>query len=78
MREGASAFVFVQTGDVFVKRPVRVLHEDRNETVIARGVGVSAADFVVRTSAAAAINRAIKAVASEGHGGHDHHGHSHD
>jgi hypothetical protein len=39
---------------------------------------VSAADFVVRTSAAAAINRAIKAAANEGGGGHDHHGHSHD
>jgi cobalt-zinc-cadmium efflux system membrane fusion protein len=79
VREGAEAFVFVQNGDVFVKRAVQVLYEDRNETVIARGGNVSAADFVVRTSAAAAINRALKAAAaSEGGGGGDHHGHSHD
>lgn len=78
VREGAEAFVFVQNGDVFVKRLVRVLHEDRNETVIARGGSVSTADFVVRTPAAAAINRALKAAASEGGGGGDHHGHSHD
>ena len=50
-----------------------------NEAVIARGGNISGADFVVRTSAAAAINRALKAAAaSEGGGGHDHHGHSHD
>ncbi len=76
VREGAEAFVFVQNGDVFVKRLVRVLHEDRNETVIARGGSVSTADFVVRTPAAAAINRALKAATSGG--GHEGHGHSHD
>ncbi|MCE9567756.1 MAG: hypothetical protein K8U57_37635 [Planctomycetes bacterium] len=71
--------MFVQNGDVFVKKAVQVLYEDRNEAVIARGGNVSAADFVVRTSAAAAINRALKAAAaSEGGGGGDHHGHSHD
>ncbi|VTU01463.1 MchE protein-like OS=Blastopirellula marina DSM 3645 GN=DSM3645_14760 PE=4 SV=1: Biotin_lipoyl_2 [Gemmataceae bacterium] len=79
VREGAEAFVFVQSGDVFVKKAVQVLYEDRNEAVIARGGSVSAADFVVRTSAAAAINRALKAAAAgEGGGGGDHHGHSHD
>jgi multidrug efflux pump subunit AcrA (membrane-fusion protein) len=75
VREGAEAFVFVQVGDVFVKRPVQVLYEDRNETVIARGGAVTGADLVVRTAAAAALNRAIKAAATEG-GGHDH-GHEH-
>jgi biotin carboxyl carrier protein len=78
VREGAEAFVFVQNGDLFVKRPVRVLYEDRNETVIARGGDVSTADFVVRTPAAAAINRALKAAASKGAGGDPHAGHSHD
>lgn len=77
VREGPEAFVFVQNGDVFVRRAVQVLYEDRNETVIARGGEVSAADFVVRTTAAAAINRALKA-ASSGGGGHEHCGHSHD
>jgi len=76
VREGAEAFVFVQNGDLFVKRPVRVLHEDRNETVVARGGEVSTADFVVRTPAAAAINRALKASAS-GEGGGHHHDHDH-
>jgi biotin carboxyl carrier protein len=76
VREGAEAFVFVQIGDLFVKRRVRVLYEDRNETVIARGGEVSSADLVVRTPAAAAVNRALKAISAGGGG--DHHGHSHD
>jgi hypothetical protein len=76
VREGPEAFVFVQSGDVFRRKPVRVLYEDRREVVIANDGSVTQAEFVVRNQAAA-INRAIKAAAAGGEGGHDHHGHSH-
>jgi multidrug efflux pump subunit AcrA (membrane-fusion protein) len=72
VREGAEAFVFVQAGDVYRRKPVRVLHADRDEAVIARDGSVSAAELVVRTPAAAALNRAVKAAAGDGGHGHDH------
>jgi multidrug efflux pump subunit AcrA (membrane-fusion protein) len=71
VREGGEAFAFVKAGDLFIRKPVRVLAEDRNEVVIARDGSVSAAEYVVRTPAAAALNRAIKAAAG-GEGGHEH------
>ncbi len=79
IREGAEAFVFVQNGDVFVRKPVRVLYEDRKEAVVANDGSVTEAEFVVKNQAAA-INRALKAAAAGGggHEGHDHAGHSHD
>src|SRR5262249_56390778 len=33
VREGPEAFVFVQSGDVFLRKPVHVLYEDRTEGV---------------------------------------------
>jgi hypothetical protein len=81
VREGPEAFVFVQSGDVFVRKPVRVLHEDRSRVVVANDGSVTEADFVVKNQAAA-INRALKAASAGGEGGHghghDHAGHSHD
>lgn len=77
VREGAEAYVFVQNGDVFVRKPVRVLYEDRKEVVVANDGSVSEADFVVKNQAAA-INRALKAAAAGGGGGDPHAGHSHD
>ena len=62
VREGPEAFVFVQAGDLFIRRPVRVLYEDRNDVVIANDGSVTRAELVVRNQAAA-INRAIKAAA---------------
>lgn len=77
VREGPEAFVFVQSGDVFIRKPVRVLYEDRTEVVVANDGSVTEVDFVVRNQAAA-INRALKgAAAGGGHEGHDHAGHSH-
>jgi hypothetical protein len=76
VREGPEAFVFVQTGDVFVRKPVRILHADRTEVVIANDGSVNEAEFVVRNQAAA-INRALKSQAAGG-GGDPHAGHSHD
>ena len=76
-REGGEAFVFVQTGDVFVRKPVRVLYADRSEAVVANDGSVTEAEFVVRNQAAA-LNRALKAQAAGGGGGDPHAGHSHD
>jgi multidrug efflux pump subunit AcrA (membrane-fusion protein) len=69
VREGPEAFVFVQAGDVFLRRAVRVLHEDHKEAVIANDGSVTRAELVVKNQAAA-LNRAIKAQAAEG--GHEH------
>ncbi len=76
VREGPEAFVFVQSGDVFVRMPVRVLYEDRTEVVIANDGSVTEAAFVVKNQAAA-INRALKASQASGEGGHGHEGHNH-
>jgi biotin carboxyl carrier protein len=76
VREGPEAFVFVQSGDLFVRKPVRVLYEDRAEVVLANDGSITEADFVVKNQAAA-INRALKAAAAGGEGGHDHAGHDH-
>jgi hypothetical protein len=78
VREGPEAFVFVQSGDIFRRKPVRVLYEDRTEVVLADDGSVGAGEFVVRTPAAAALNRVLKAsAAGGGHHGHDHHDHAH-
>ncbi len=77
VREGGEAFVFVQTGDVFVRKPVRVLYADRSEVVVANDGSITEAEFVVRNQAAA-LNRALKAQAAGGGGGDPHAGHSHD
>ncbi|QJW99435.1 efflux RND transporter periplasmic adaptor subunit [Frigoriglobus tundricola] len=78
VREGPEAFVFVQSGDVFVRKAVRVLYEDRAEVVLANDGSVTEADFVVKNHATA-LNRALKAAAGGegGHAGHDHAGHDH-
>jgi membrane fusion protein, heavy metal efflux system len=71
VREGPEAFVFVQAGDVFLRRPVNVLYEDRTEVVIAADGSITRADLVVKNQAAA-INRALKMAAAGGGHGHDH------
>ncbi|MFO0806299.1 MAG: efflux RND transporter periplasmic adaptor subunit [Gemmataceae bacterium] len=69
-REGGESYVFVQSGDVFIRKAVRVLYEDRRDAVIANDGSITEAEFVVRNNAAA-LNRALKASAG-GHEGHDH------
>lgn len=76
-REGGEAFVFIQSGDMFIRKPVRVLYADRSEVVIANDGSVTEAEFVVRNQAAV-LNRAVKAQAAGGGGGDPHAGHSHD
>jgi cobalt-zinc-cadmium efflux system membrane fusion protein len=73
VREGPEAFVFVQAGDLFIRRPVRVLYQDSTEAVVANDGSVTRAELVVRNQAAA-INRALKAQGAEP-GGHHHHDH---
>ncbi|QDU21347.1 efflux RND transporter periplasmic adaptor subunit [Urbifossiella limnaea] len=75
-REGGEAFVFVQSGDTFRRKPVRVLYADRSDVVVANDGSVTEVEYVVRNQAAA-LNRAVKAQ-SAGGGGDPHAGHSHD
>ena len=70
-REGAEAFAFVQNGDLFIRKPVRVLYQDRNDVVLANDGSLPAGAFVVKNQANV-LNRALKAAAAEGGGGHDH------
>ena len=65
VRDGAEAYMFVQSGDIFIRKPVHVLFEDRNEIVVANDGSISDAEFVVRNQAAA-LNRALKAAAGGG------------
>ena len=79
VREGGEAYVFRQNGELFERRPVRVLHEDGAQAVLAGDSAISAGNYVAHAGAGA-LNRALKARAAgagPGHG-HDHHGHSHD
>lgn len=65
VREGPESFVFIQSGDVFIRKPVHVLYEDRTDAVVANDGSITEADFIVRNEAAA-INRALKAGAGGG------------
>ena len=65
VREGPEAYVFRQNGDLFDRRPVHVLHEDRLKVVIANDGSVSPGLYVAQ-SAAASLNRVLKAQSSSG------------
>ena len=71
VREGPEAFVFVQAGDLFLRRPVRVLYEDNRDVVIANDGSVTRAELIVLNHAAS-INRAIRAQSTEGGHAHPH------
>lgn len=76
VREGPEAYIFVQSGDIFIRKPVHLLYADRTDAVVANDGTVSEAEFVVRNQAAA-INRKLKADAGAGGGGHEGHDHAH-
>ncbi len=63
VREGPEAYVFRQNGDLFDRRPVRILHEDRLHIVLANDGSVSPGWFLAQ-SGAASLNRVLKAQAS--------------
>jgi len=71
VREGPEAYVFRQNGDLFERKPVQVLYEDRAEVVLANDGSVGPGQFVVRNHGAA-LNRALKASAGGDEHGHDH------
>jgi hypothetical protein len=59
-REGAEAYVFRQNGDVFDRKPVRVVYQDRDHVVVANDGSVPPGVYVARAGAAQ-LNRMVKA-----------------
>jgi multidrug efflux pump subunit AcrA (membrane-fusion protein) len=60
-REGSEAYIFRQNGDLFERRPVHVLFEDRNHIVLANDGSVRPGIDYVAQGAAASLNRIVKA-----------------
>lgn len=65
VREGPEAYVFRHNGDLFDRKPVHVLHEDRQHVVVANDGGIRPGFFIAQ-NAAASLNRVLKAQASSG------------
>jgi membrane fusion protein, heavy metal efflux system len=65
VREGPEAYVFRQNGDLFDRKPVHILFEDRTNVVIANDGSVRPG-FAIAQNGAASINRVLKAQASSG------------
>lgn len=65
VREGPEAYVFRQNGDLFDRRPIRVLHEDRLNIVIANDGSVAPGWYLAQGSAAS-LNRVLKAQSASG------------
>jgi hypothetical protein len=65
VREGPEAYVFRQNGDLFDRRPVHVVAEDRLSVVIANDNNLRAGWHVAQ-NAAASLNRVLKAQAASG------------
>lgn len=58
-RDGADAYVFRQNGDVFDRKPVQVVYQDRQHVVVANDGSVPPGVYVAQTGAAQ-LNRMIK------------------
>ena len=65
VQEGPEAYVFRQNGDLFDRRPVRVLLEDRLYAVIANDGSINPGYFIAQNSAAS-LNRVLKAQSASG------------
>jgi multidrug efflux pump subunit AcrA (membrane-fusion protein) len=63
VREAGEAYVFRQNGDLYDRKPVHVVYQDRRHVVVANDGSVPAGIFVAQTGAAQ-INRMIKAQSS--------------
>jgi multidrug efflux pump subunit AcrA (membrane-fusion protein) len=72
VREGPEAYVFLANGEVFDRKPVHVLHEDRRYAVIANDGSILEGNAIAHNGAAA-LNRVLKAQAAGGEQGHHHH-----
>jgi multidrug efflux pump subunit AcrA (membrane-fusion protein) len=68
VREGPDAFVFRQNGEVYDRKAVVIVAEDRLNVAITPGNGIEAGVSVLRNNAAA-VNRALKALQARGFGG---------
>ncbi|MCR9119134.1 MAG: efflux RND transporter periplasmic adaptor subunit [bacterium] len=64
-REGPETYVFRQNGDLFDRLPVHILHEDRQNVVIANDGSVTPGVYLAQGSAAS-LNRVLKAQAASG------------
>jgi multidrug efflux pump subunit AcrA (membrane-fusion protein) len=64
-REGADAYVFRQNGDLFERKPVQVLYEDRLNIVLANDGTITRTMYLAQSSAAS-LNRILKAQNSAG------------
>jgi hypothetical protein len=65
VREGPEAYVFRQNGDLFDRKPVHLLHEDRVNIVLANDGSVRPGLYIAQ-NAAASLNRVLKAQAASG------------
>jgi multidrug efflux pump subunit AcrA (membrane-fusion protein) len=65
VRDGGEAYVFRQNGDLFDRRPVHVVHEDRLNVAIANDGSVAPGWYVAQSSAAA-LNRILEAQSASG------------
>jgi biotin carboxyl carrier protein len=65
VREGPEAYVFRPKIDLFDRRPVHVLHEDRQNIVIANDGSVAPGWYIVQGSAES-LNRVLKAQSASG------------
>lgn len=74
VRDGPEAYAFRENGDLFDRRSVTVLYEDRRHVVVKPGGGLTPGVAVAQTGAAALL-RVLKAQAGGGDHGHHHHHH---
>jgi cobalt-zinc-cadmium efflux system membrane fusion protein len=65
VREGPETYVFRQNGDLFDRRPIHVVAEDSTSVVIANDGSVRPGWYIAQT-AAASLNRVLKAQAASG------------
>lgn len=65
VRDGPEAYVFRQNGDLFNRKSVHVLHEDRLDIVLGRDSQILPG-FYVAQNGAASLNRVLKAQAASG------------
>jgi membrane fusion protein, heavy metal efflux system len=79
VKDGADVYVFRQNGDLFERKPVRLVHQDRDAAVVANDGSIGPGQYVAR-NAAATLNRILKAQAAavQPGPGHAHDGHTHD
>jgi hypothetical protein len=75
-REGVDTYVFRQSGDLFERRPVTVLYQDRRNAAIAADGSIGSGQHIAR-NAAMQLNRALRAQSAPAGGGHEHHDHAH-